>query len=252
MPDRMPEQVGPFQLVIVVLSVYVLVAMFVQSVTALPPDVDLLLRRIDDAICVVFLADFFIRFAKAESKLRFLRWGWIDFVSSLPAIEFLRWGRVVRVMRIFRILRALRSTRVLVQYFFRNRAHGVFATVALISFTLTIFASIAILNVEVAPQSNIRTAEDALWWSVTTMTTVGYGDRYPVTPAGRVIAVVLMTAGVALFGTFTGLVASYFMEPEQQEETSELRALADEVHALRAQLEAMQRETLAIQRETKL
>lgn len=243
MPDRAPEHVGPFQLVIVVLSIYVLLAIFVQSVANLPPHIDLLLRRLDDVICMVFLADFFIRFARAESKRRFLKWGWIDFIASLPAFDFLRWGRLVRVARIFRILRALRSTRVLVQYFFHNRAHGVFATVALISFTLAIFASIAILNVENAAHSNIRTAEDALWWSVTTMTTVGYGDRYPVTPAGRVIAVILMTAGVALFGTFTGLVASYFMEPDQEEESLELRALTDEVRALRAQLDAMQRET---------
>lgn len=227
MPHRQyqpPEKIGPFQVVILVLSVYVLLAIFAESVLALPAEMALLLRRIDDAICIIFLADFFVRLFRAESKLRFLKWGWIDFISSIPMVDFLRWGRVVRALRVFRILRALRSTRVLVQYLFRNRAQGTFATVALISVTLTLFASIAILNVEDVPQANIRTAEDALWWSVTTMTTVGYGDRYPVTFPGRVIAIVLMTAGVALFGTFTGLVASYFMEPDQREETSELRA----------------------------
>lgn len=71
--------------------------------------------------------------------------------------------------------------------------------------------SVSILQVETAPNSNIKTAEDALWWSYTTITTVGYGDRFPVTTEGRLIAVVLMTTGVALCGTFAGYIASLLM-----------------------------------------
>lgn len=73
---------------------------------------------------------------------------------------------------------------------------------------MVIFSAIAILQVERDPNSNIKTAEDALWWSYVT-TTVGYGDRYPVTTEGRLIASVLMTAGVGLFGTFTAYIASF-------------------------------------------
>lgn len=61
---------------------------------------------------------------------------------------------------------------------------------------------------ETAPESNIKTAEDAIWWAFVTITTVGYGDRFPVTTEGRIIAALLMTAGVGLFGTFTGFIAS--------------------------------------------
>ena len=235
------EQFGPFQLVIVALSVYVLVALLVESLVALPADVRVLLQRIDDAICFVFLADFFVRLARSDDRLKFMRWGWIDLLSSIPTIDFLRWGRLVRIVRVFRILRAFRSTRVLVAYFFRNRALGTFAAVALISITLTIFASIAILTFENVPEANIKSGPDALWWSFVTITTVGYGDRYPVTPGGRMIAAILMTAGVGLFGTFTGFVASFFVEPEQQREEAqdevvmaELRAIREELAALRA------------------
>lgn len=77
---------------------------------------------------------------------------------------------------------------------------------------MIIFSSIIILQVEKAPGSNIFTAGDALWWAFVTITTVGYGDLYPVTLEGRLVAVILMTTGVGLFGTFTAFVASWFVK----------------------------------------
>ena len=237
------EPLGPFQVVILILSIYVLLALFIEAAFELPPKVETLLQHIDDAICVIFLVDFGIRLARSRDRRRFMRWGWIDALSSIPMVDALRWGRLVRIIRIFRILRAFRSTRVLVNYFFRNRAQGTFATVALISVTLTIFSSIAVLNFEDVPESNIKSATDALWWSFVTITTVGYGDKYPVTPEGRVVAVFLMTAGVGLFGTFTGLVASFFIEADQEKEAAEGDADGDalliELRAIRQELAAL-------------
>lgn len=226
-----------FQFLILVLSIYVLVVLFVQVAFSLSSETILLIERIDSAICLIFIGDFFIRLYKADSKLSFLKWGWIDFVSSIPMIDVLRWGRLARVIRILRILRAFRSTKVLFNYLFRNRAKGTFATVALISVVMVLFSSIAILNLENEPESNIKTPSDALWWAFTTITTVGYGDRFPVTHEGRVIAVILMTAGVGLFGTFTAYVASYFVDAEREKEHSELQELIEEVRLLRARLD---------------
>jgi voltage-gated potassium channel len=188
------------------------VVLFVDTIAVLPPEISSLLTLIDDGICVVFLFDFIIRFRRAEDRLSFMKWGWIDLVSSIPAIGVLRAGRVFRLLRLLRILRAVRSTKLLIAYTFQNRKRGTFSAVAVISVLLVIFSSIAILNVETAPESNIKTAEDAIWWAFVTITTVGYGDRFPVTTEGRIIAALLMTAGVGLFGTFTGFVASWFME----------------------------------------
>jgi voltage-gated potassium channel len=86
---------------------------------------------------------------------------------------------------------------------------------------MVIFSSIAILQVEDSPESNIKTAGDALWWSYVTITTVGYGDKYPVTTEGRVIAAVLMTVGAGLVGTFTGFAASWFVEGRMEEQEEE-------------------------------
>jgi voltage-gated potassium channel len=103
-----------------------------------------------------------------------------------------------------------------VQHIFKSRAQGAFTTVAVLAIFMIIFSSIAILQVEDDPASNIKTAEDAIWWSYVTITTVGYGDRYPVTTEGRIIACMLMTMGVGLFGTFSGLVSSWLIADREK------------------------------------
>lgn len=216
----------------VVLSVYVIAALLIESVVALTPATAALLQMIDTLICIVFLVDFGVRFARAESKSRFMRWGWIDLLASIPMMDAFRWGRLVRVVR---VLRAFRSARVFTTFFLRKRADSALATVGTLSIALVIFGSLAMLNVEHDTQSNIRTPGDALWWSLATITTVGYGDRYPVTAEGRVIAVMLMIAGAALFSTFTAFIATYFLQPAA--ENDDVQALAQEVRALREELE---------------
>jgi voltage-gated potassium channel len=229
-----------FQCFILLLSVYVLVALFIQTVVVLSPDTSILLDRIDFAICLVFIYDFFLRLYRAPSKARFLRWGWIDLASSIPMFDALRWGRLVRVVRIFRVLRAFRSTKVLLSFLFRNRAQSTFAAVALITAVLVIFSALAILNLEDSPDANIKTPGDALWWAFTTVSTVGYGDKFPVSTEGKIVAAVLMTAGVGFFGTFTAYVASFFIEAEQQKEASEIHQLIEEVKLLRAKIELLE------------
>jgi len=200
-----------FDIVIVILSIYVLITLIIDSFFKLAPEVSRLLYLFDDLICIIFLYDFTNRFIKAPSKLKFMKWGWIDFISSIPTFEYLRAGRLIRIVRLLRVLRAFRSVRYLTSHIFKTRTKGTFATVSLISFLMLIFGSISILQFETAPESNIKTAEDAIWWAFVTITTVGYGDKYPVTTEGRIIAGFLMITGVALFGTFTGFIAAWFM-----------------------------------------
>lgn len=199
-------------LVVLILSIYVLGALLIDLMFELPPEVSRLLRFVDNAICAFFLIEFGIRFYKAENKLDFMKWGWIDLIASIPNADFARFGRAIRLIRIFRILRAFRSIKHIANHVFANRAKGTFTSVATLAALLIIFSSIAILQFENTTESNIKTAEDAIWWSYVTMTTVGYGDKYPVTTEGRIIGMLLMTAGVGLFGTFTGFISSWFVE----------------------------------------
>ncbi len=205
------HELGPFQIVILVLSLFVLALIAVEMLLDLPPEITRMVRWIDNAVCVVFLIEFVIRFRRAESKLAFMKWGWIDLLASIPEVEALRWGRVFRVFRILRLLRAVRSLRLIFELLFRSRTQSGVASVFMITFLMLSISSVGILVFERSPESNIHTAEDALWWGLTTITTVGYGDLYPVTLPGRILAGMLMITGVGLFGTLSGVVASFFL-----------------------------------------
>ncbi|MBN2382207.1 potassium channel family protein [bacterium] len=232
-----------WQIAMLFLCVYVLGALFVNTVFRLPSETSALLNRIDTFVCLVFIGDFVFNVIAAKSKLGYLKWGWIDLISSIPNIHILRWGRFARIIRILRILRGIRSTKLILKFFFANRAKGTFASVAMISFVLVVFSSIAILNCETSPESNIKTASDALWWSFVTITTVGYGDFYPTTLLGRIIAAVLMTAGVGLFGTFTAYVASFFFQQEEEEEEKREEEILSELKAIRQRLDRLEGNT---------
>jgi voltage-gated potassium channel len=210
------ESLGFLNILILLLSFYVLIALLVDTVFKLPSEISKLLDYIDNIICAVFLFDFIVRFRRAENKLTFMKWGWIDLIASIPTFDFMRAGRLLRLIRIIRLIRAFRSTRHIVQHVFKNKIQGTLTSVAIIAVLMLLFSSVAILQFETDPKSNIKTAEDAIWWSYVTITTVGYGDKFPVTTEGRVVAVILMTVGVGLFGTFTAFVSSWFVKSNEQ------------------------------------
>jgi voltage-gated potassium channel len=237
------ETFSIWQFVLLFLGVYVLVALFVDTAFKLPAEISSLLNRVDNLVCIVFLYDFAHKLATAKKKIAYLKWGWIDFVSSVPYLYFLRWGRLVRVMRIMRLLRGFRSTKLILQLLFANRAKGTFAAVAMITFVIVVFASIAVLTFENAPDSNIKNAPDALWWAFVTVATVGYGDRFPVTHLGRIVAVLLMTAGVGLFGTFTAYVANLFNQQEAKEDKKRDGAVLAEIIAIGERLDRLEKRT---------
>lgn len=236
------EKIGPFQFLLLALSILVLAILFVEGAFRLRPDTKEILLDVDTAICFVFIYDFFHRLIASERKLHFLKWGWIDLVSSIPAFHFMRLGRSVRIFRVIRLLRGIRSIKTIGAALFAHRAKGALATAVFTCTLIVVFSSVAVLHVEVEPDSNIHGPADALWWSLVTITTVGYGDRYPVTPEGRLIALGLMTAGVGLFAVLAGFIASWFMEPgagkqdDQQGLQEELGLLKREIQALRADL----------------
>lgn len=239
-PSR-PLDVTIWQISMLILCVYVLLAMAAQALFKLPAEVSSAIDHIDFGICIVFLADFVVQFMKADNKLQYMKWGWIDLISSIPNIQALRWGRMFRIFRILRILRGVRSTRLMFQIMFTNRSHGTFATAALTAFILVIFSTIAILLAETAPKSNIKTAGDALWWSFTTMTTVGYGDFFPVTLEGRIIGAVLMISGIAMFGTFTAYIASWFFEATGNKELEAEAKVLEELKTLKTKLDDIEK-----------
>jgi len=235
MPGK--PQSGPYLLFMLTLSLFTLGLLAIDALIRLDPRTREIIAALDDAVCLLFFLDFLVTFWRAEDrKAYFFKWGWLDLLSSVPMVDELRWGRVARVFRIFRILRGLRAAKLLAEVLVLKRTQSAMLSAALMSIMLVVFAAIAILQVETDPASNIRSAEDALWWSITTITTVGYGDRYPVTSEGRLLASAMMIAGVGLFGALSGLVASWLLHSGAARQSAEIEALQGEVRTLRERL----------------
>lgn len=230
-------QSGPYLLFTLALSLFALAMLAADALFKLDPRTHEIIAWLDNGVCLLFFTDFLVTLWRAEKRGEyFMRWGWLDLLSSIPMVDELRWGRLARIFRIFRVLRGLRSARLLSEVVVLRRYESAMLSAGLISLILVVFSAILILQLETGPGSNIHSAEDALWWSITTLTTVGYGDLYPVTGQGRLLAAAMMIAGVGLFGAFSGLVASLLLRPAESRQEADLASLQAELTALRRQL----------------
>jgi len=231
----MPEETRPkvYQVFMLGLCLYVLGVLAVETFVPLGADTKAILDAVDVGICVVFLLDFAGNLLFAADRLAYLKWGWVDLISSIPMVGELRIGRIARVIRILRVVRGIRSTRLLLAFFRQRRAQSTFAAACFVALMTLVFSSIAILQAEGTADGTIKTPEDALWWSIVTITTVGYGDKFPVTTEGRLIAAVVMCVGVGLFGAFTGFLATWFLAPEEEDQDAELAEMRRELVEIR-------------------
>ena len=162
-------------------------------------------------ISFIFLLDFLFRRHKAEVKRDYLvkQNGWLDLVGSIPIPGF-NIARVWHVIRTAKILRDAGARSVMRQVRAR-RADTALLSIGLAVIYLMEFGSMFILKAEAsALEPNIITADDALWWVFVTISTVGYGDKYPVTNTGRLVATFVIFAGVGVFGTISGYLADSF------------------------------------------
>jgi voltage-gated potassium channel len=234
------QQRVPYLVFMLVLSLYAVLALAASTFLKLPSDTRAVLGYADTAVCALFFLDFVVTFARSSNRTHYLRtWGWLDLVSSIPAVDALRWGRAARVLRIIRVLRGIKATKVLSEFILYRRAQSAFFAALLVSILLIVFSASAVLQFETSPDANIKTPEDAVWWAMVTITTVGYGDRFPLSTEGRLIAVLLMTAGVGLFGTFSGFVAAWFLESpgRHSAELEAIKTLKEEVDRIRQLVE---------------
>lgn len=178
---------------------------------------------INIAISWVLVFDFGLRLALSAHKWRYVvrDFGWLDLISSVPAIIFLPIG-ILRAFRLVVLVRRYGGYRNFTATW-NNRAGGTLSTLLIAIVLVMEFGGILILQAETpAPNANIKSAGDALWWEFVTITTVGYGDKYPVTTLGRIVGVVVMIAGVGLFGVFSGFLANWFLRAQKEQAQSAL------------------------------
>jgi voltage-gated potassium channel len=191
-------------------------------------------------IWAAFVFDYFARVYLSDDRRRFIRTHVLDLI--VVAVPFLR---PFRLLRLFAIVAS--TTR---------RAGGLVVrqvTLYVIAVALVVMSCSAVVVYDAerkVPGSNIHSLSDAFWWAVTTVMTVGYGDRYPVSDTGRVVASILMVTGIALVGTITAAVASYFVrivrQPADDQAESQRNDLSDQITALNTKVDHLTAELTAL------
>jgi voltage-gated potassium channel len=212
------------------LAILALIFLAAYAWPILQPDISPFWRHactvVDILIWVVFVAEFIARLVLAERRVQYVTRHVPDVL--MVALPVLRPLRLLRFLVLLRMINR-RATASL---------HGrIVAYVVASAGLVLLISALAMLEAERHnPQANINTFGDALWWAVTTMSTVGYGDRYPTTLEGRVIGAGLMVAGIALLGVITATFASWLIGQVRKIETEAQAATRSDIEQLRADI----------------
>jgi hypothetical protein len=232
------------------LTVFSLVVM-VWMVVVRNPEVQAILVTVDTIFCAIFLIDFGLTLRRAPSKRGYLfPQGILDLLGSIPAVgdtnvAIFRLFRLARLARIQRLVRG-QGAASLTRQFFANRQETAVYLITMLVILVLLFGSVFIVYAEAGkPDANIQTASDAIWWAFVTITTVGYGDRFPVSDEGRLVAMLTMAVGIGIFGVVSSFLATYFLSGKQTEDEAKPSAptavgIASEVAALRSEIAELQ------------
>ena len=253
-----------YNIFILVLTIVSLTVMVIQVLLVQGSVTWQLVNAYDNLMCLIFLVDFAMHMMDAVHKRDYFigERGYLDLLGSIPNFGFgifpyVALLRIFRLSRLFRLRKLMnpKNRELLKKEILENRgSYALFITLMLVGVVL-MFSSISVLLFESqSPDANILNGGNALWWAVVTITTVGYGDRYPVTPGGRITAVFVMFSGVGIIGALASILASILV-PQPKEEAApdpsvpppptvqeELAAVKNELSALRELLEK-QKET---------
>jgi voltage-gated potassium channel len=196
--------------------------------------VRILCNAINWCVWTAFAAEFLIGLSTACSRRTFLRKSWFELLVVLVSPPFgvpdvlqaVRGLRALRLLRLLRLVRGVAVATIGLRTAKKSLQSRGFHYVLVVALVATALGAAGIYNVE--REFTIKSPEDALWWSVVTVTTVGYGDVTPVTVEGRLIALGLMFVGIGVISVFTATIASAFVGEEHEKETRKRLAALEE------------------------
>jgi voltage-gated potassium channel len=211
-----------FIMVMTILSLAIMAGMLLP----LDEQTTAVLTFYDNFICFIFLADFAYNLSGSHPRSEYFirQRGWLDLIGSIPTLGIARYAAILRLARLSRLARISRLLRgkgqkALISDVLHNRGrYALFLTILLAILVMTV-SSVLVLQFEGgSPDANITTGGDSLWWALVTITTVGYGDFYPVTTMGRLTAAFVMFAGVGIIGALASVLATILLKPTDESE----------------------------------
>lgn len=200
-----------YQMVLLFLSVYVLGAILIESFLVTDKEIKQVLQYIDFIVCVIFLIDFVVNFTSAKSKLEYMKWGWLDLISSIPAIDPLRWGRISKIVRIVRYLRAIKSIKILLNSLHASKFETLSLCVFLVVFLTFTLSSAVILEFERDFDSPIATAEAALWWAFLNLLNAKSSIDQAMSTEGVTVTILLNKVGLLLFAYLNSMLVAWLV-----------------------------------------
>jgi voltage-gated potassium channel len=211
---------GRYHYVRITFALSCLIIMFVDTLVAGPKLTEML-----EYGCFLFLFDFAYRFYLSNDRIKFLKLSWYDLALCLPfySLPWLTVGITIRCVKIM-------------IEFVLEKVNAAFISMICFGALLITFATICVMQFEVLPECNIKSGYDAIWWAICTITTVGYGDKFPITEGGRIVSILLMISGIGLFGALVGYVSNIFTEKEKNHNKT-----IDTIEELSKQLEDLKK-----------
>jgi voltage-gated potassium channel len=193
-------------------------------------------------IWAAFAFEYVVRLALTDERARFVRHNWPDLlIVVLPFLRPLRIMRSARALRLLRLTRLAAALTVVTRegrrLLTRHKLHYALLT----TMVMIVACALLVHAVEEGHGGSIDTVGDSLWWAITTVTTVGYGDTFPVTPAGRGIAALLMATGIALFGVLTANLAALLVDQGSSEPDEDGTSIDARLDRIEAELAALTR-----------
>ncbi len=200
-------------ILVILILVYVVFTTIFQFSADPNIEVTKLIRAIDSLMSLFMLIYFIVQLIRAPDKKKFMRWGWLILIAALPPVWIIK-----DIWKYFQILRFL----ILIQFFYsgkqntKNKATNNLINTMMLAFLLVLISIILVLHFENVPEANIKTAGEAVYWAVVTISTVGYGDFYPVTTPGRIVTCFLIFSGVSIFVSAAGYFSSWITNINQR------------------------------------
>jgi len=218
------------ELPLTVLALLWLPVLIIPYVVRLEPAVVDTFDAIDYLVWAAFVIEYLVKLYLVPNRRHWFTHNLLSLaVIALPMLRPLRALRLLRILNLARVgvvlTNGLKRARNLATH------HGVHFVLLAVLAVICACSAIVFSFERNAKGSNIHNFGQALWWAVVTVTTVGYGDKYPVTAGGRGVAVVLMLVGIGLIGVLTATVASYFVEEKANDDKAELVERLDRIES---------------------